>query len=443
MSNATKFLFCVLICLSISSIFAEEIGNASSGQGGKVIIATVEGAITPVIANFMVEAIEKAEVAEANCIVFELDTPGGLDESMRQIIKKIMAAKVPVVIYVAPSGSRAASAGAFITLSAHIAAMAPGTTIGAAHPVALGGSTTTNEADVSSQKITEDAAAFIRSIAAQRGRNVEWANNAVKQSVSLHETEALEKKVIDLIAPNTQALLEQIDGRVVELQNGKKVTLKTKGVLTENVKMNWRDRILATIANPNLAYILFLAGLVGLYFEFSNPGAVLPGVVGAISLILAFYSFNTLSVNYAGVLLILLAAVLFVMEMMASTHGILALGGIISMFLGSLMLFDAPDPAMRLSLTIVVPSILAVGGFFLLASWLSIKAMFRKPVVGANSLIGQIGDARSDINEQAGIVFLAGTHWNAISSTPNAKGSLVRVVEVQGMKLVVEPLNKQ
>jgi membrane-bound serine protease (ClpP class) len=268
MKSYISSLFFILLSCCTASLYGEEKHEAPEASiPGRVVLAKVEGAITPVVANFMVEVIEKAEDMEANCILFELDTPGGLDDSMRQIIKKIMASRVPVVIYVAPSGSRAASAGAFITLSAHIAAMAPGTTIGAAHPVTLGGSTSTNEADVSSQKMTEDAAAFIRSIAAQRGRNVEWANNAVKQSVSLHETEALEKKVIDLIAPTTTTLLEQIDGREIELQNGRKVKLRTKDALIKEIKMNWRDSILATIANPNLAYLLFLAGLVGLYFE--------------------------------------------------------------------------------------------------------------------------------------------------------------------------------
>lgn len=413
--------------------------SVTGGLAGKALVVKVNSVISPITAKFISEAIEQAETGNAVCLIIELDTPGGLDDSMRVIIKRMLASKVPVVVYVAPAGSRAASAGAFITMAAHVAAMAPGTAIGAAHPVSLMQSAPmdTNM----SAKVTHDAAAYIRSIAEKRGRNIEWAESAVRESVSLSETEALKKKVIDLIAPSTSALLEAIDGRSVNV-SGESIKLKTKGVPTEDFTMNWRDEILGVIANPNIAYLLFMAGLLGIYFELANPGAILPGVVGAISLILAFFAFQMLSVNFAGILLIVLGIILFIVDVKAATHGVLTTGGLVAMFIGSLMLFDYENPAMRVSLQVIIPVVLAMGLFFFLGAWLSIRALVRKPVSGAVGLIGEKGDARTNIDGNGGRVFVAGTHWNAVSQTPISVGSKIVVTGLDGMTLQVVQENK-
>lgn len=412
------------------------LGLQAGAGATEVLVAKVDGTIGPITAKFMIEAIDRAEQQQAECVVFELDTPGGLDDSMRDIIKRIMSAKLPVVVFVAPPGSRAASAGAFITMAAHVAAMSPGTAIGAAHPVSIGQSlqTDTNMA----AKVTNDAAAYIRSIAEKRGRNIDWANSAVKESVSLSETEALARKVIDLVAPNTATLITLLDGRTVKL-NETTVTLKTKDATLTRLEMNWHDELLHAIANPNLAYILLMLGLMGLYFELANPGAVLPGVVGAIALILAFFAFQTLSVNYAGILLIVLAIVLIIVDILTPTLGVLTVGGLVAMFIGSLMLFNHnPDPAMQVSFQVIIPVVLITGAFFALGAWLSLKSMIRRPVSGIEGLIGQQGDARTAITRDGGTAFVAGTHWNAVADTEIPAGRRVKIVAVKQMTLKVE-----
>ncbi|MCX6993623.1 MAG: nodulation protein NfeD [Kiritimatiellaeota bacterium] len=412
------------------------LGLQAGAGGAEVLVAKVDGVIGPITAKFMIEAMDRAEQQKVECVVFELDTPGGLDDSMRTIIKRIMSAKLPVVVFVAPPGSRAASAGAFITMAAHVAAMSPGTAIGAAHPVSIGQSLQTDTNMTA--KVANDAAAYIRSIAEKRGRNIEWANSAVKESVSLSETEALTHKVIDLVAPSTEALMTLLDGRTVKL-NETTVTLKTKGAVLTRFEMNWRDELLHAIANPNLAYILLMLGLMGLYFELATPGAILPGVVGAISLILSFFAFQTLSVNYAGILLIVLAVVLFIVDIKAATHGVLTVGGLVSMIIGSLMLFNHnPDPAMRVSLQVIIPVVLITGAFFALGAWLSLKAMIRRPVSGAEGLIGREGDARTAITRDGGTAFVDGTHWNAVADTEIPSGRHVKVIAVKQMTLKVE-----
>jgi membrane-bound serine protease (ClpP class) len=404
-------------------------------QATQILVARVESAVSPASAKFMVQAVERAQKEQAECLIIEMDTPGGLDQSMRQVIKSIMASTVPVVVFVAPQGSRAASAGAFITLSAHVAAMAPGTSIGAAHPVSIGQSGQMDS--TMSGKVTNDAAAYIRSIAEKRGRNVAWADSAVRHSVSLSETEALKRKVIDLIAPNTSALLDSLDGRQIVMDRDT-VTLSTGTARVITMEMNWRDRLLAVISDPNLAYIFFMLGLLGLYFEFSNPGAILPGVVGAISLILAFFAFQTLSVNYAGMLLILLSIVLFIIDVKAATHGVLTTGGIVAMFMGSVMLFNSPDPALRASLQVIIPVVLVTAAFFVIGVWLSLKTLKNKPVTGDKGLLGQEGDARTLVNKDGGRVFVAGTHWSAVSESEIPEGTKIRVVAVKGMVLTIE-----
>lgn len=427
-----------MIFRKILGVMLLTLGLQAGAGGTEVLVAKVDGVIGPITAKFMVAAIDRAEQQQVECVVFELDTPGGLDDSMRVIIKRIMSAKLPVVVFVAPPGSRAASAGAFITLASHVAAMSPGTAIGAAHPVSIGQSlqTDTNMA----AKVANDAAAYIRAIAEKRGRNIDWANSAVKESVSLSEPEALARKVIDLVAPSTEALMTMLDGRTVKL-NETTVTLKTKNATLTRFEMNWHDNLLNTIANPNLAYILLMLGLMGLYFELATPGAILPGVVGAISLILAFFAFQTLSVNYAGILLIVLAVILFIVDIKAATHGVLTVGGLVAMFIGSLMLFNHnPDPAMRISLQVIIPVVLITGAFFALGVWLSLKAMIRRPVSGAEGLVGQEGDARTLISRDDGTAFVAGAHWNAMADQDITPGARVRVVEVRQMTLKVEPV---
>lgn len=412
----------------ISLFFTAGIALAS-----QVMIVRVEDAISPASARYMVQSIERAQRERAECLVIELDTPGGLDQSMRQVIKAIMASDVPVVVYVGPAGSRAASAGAFITLSAHLAAMAPGTSIGAAHPVAVG----TGQMDSTmSGKVTNDAAAYIRSIAEKRNRNIAWADSAVRNSVSLSETEALRRGVIDLVAPDTESLLDSLDGRQLEA-GGRMIVLSTRGAERVRAEMNWRDKILSLISNPNIAYILFMAGLLGLYFEFSNPGAIFPGVVGAISLILAFFSFQALPVNYAGVLLIILAIVLFILDVKIASHGILSIGGIVAMFLGSVMLFQTPEPALRVSLQVIIPVVLVTAAFFIIGVWLSLRTLRTKPSTGDKGLLGAEGQARTAVNREGGSVFVEGAHWNAWSDEEIPQGSQVRVEAVKGMKLKV------
>lgn len=404
-----------------------------SARAAQIDVIEIDDPITPVVAEYIVRSIDEAESDQARCLIIQLDTPGGLDLAMRDIIKRIMASEVPVVVFVGPSGARAASAGALITLAAHVAAMAPGTNIGAAHPVNLGGEMD----ETMAAKVSNDAAAYIESIAEKRGRNKEWAIKAVRESVSISETEALKENVVDLLADDLQDLIGKLDGREVDTASGT-TKLETKGAAVNRKAMGFRDIILKALANPNIAYILFMAGLAGLYFEFSNPGAIFPGVIGGISIILAMYSMQTLSANYAGVLMILLAVVLFILELKITSFGLLAFGGAVALTLGSLMLFDSSVPAMRVSLSVIVPTVVLVSSSFLLAIWLVVKAQRSRPTTGKEGLINLIGEARTDIGEQ-GRVFVHGEYWNARSETPIVRGARVRVVKVDGMLLTVRP----
>ena len=416
-------------------VMALVVANATASQ---VTVATIEAAIMQPTRKFVDKTITAAESDGSACVIFLLDTPGGDMESMRQVIKRFMASRVPVVVYVSPAGSRAASAGAFITIAAHVAAMAPGTNIGAAHPVS--GIPGVQIDSIMSGKVTNDAAASIRSIAGKRGRNISWADSAVRKSVSLSETEALKLKVVDFLAPSLAALLDSLDGRVVRLDNGAVDTLRTKGAIVQDVAMTWHDKFLLAISKPDLAYIFFMLGLLGLYFEFNTPGAVLPGVVGAICLILAIFAFQVLSVNVAGILLIILSIILFIIDVKAATHGVLTIGGIVAMFFGSLFLFNSPDPAMHASLQVIIPAVAVTAAFFAIGVWLSARTLGKKPVTGASGLIGQEGDARTRVTKDGGKVFVAGTHWSAWSEGDIPEGAKVKVTEVKGMTLKVEKL---
>ncbi len=397
-----------------------------------IIVIDVEGVVNPVMSEFISKSIDEAVREKSELLVIKLDTPGGLDTSMRSIVKKITASEVPVAVYVAPSGARAASAGVFITLAAHIAAMAPGTNIGAAHPVGVGEKMDKTMAE----KAVNDAAAYIKSIAEKRGRNAGWAEKAVRESVSITEKEALALKVIDLVAPDLKTLLDAVDQRVVETSDGKH-TLKTKGITIISKEMGVRHKILDFISDPNVAYLLMLLGFYGIFFEMTNPGAIFPGVFGAIALILAFYSFQTLPVNYAGLLLIILAIILFLLEIKITSYGVLTIGGIISMVIGSVMLFESPLPFFRLSLKVILPAVILTALFFFLTIRLVIKAHMRKPVTGTEGLIGLEGRAKTDI-EKEGLVFVHGEIWKASSDEPIKAGEKVVVEEVENLKLKVK-----
>ena len=425
-----RFRFLPLLILSFTLVTPAGWANPE-----EVYVARVEGIIAPSLGDFFVSAIRKAEDGAAHAIVFELDTPGGLDTSMRIIIKEILRSPAPVIIYVSPSGARAASAGAFITIAAHVAAMAPGTNIGAAHPVQMGG----GEADEEmTRKIENDAAAYIRGLAERRGRNAIWAEDAVRKSVSATATEALRLKVIDVVAENRADLLAKIDGRTVETGAGK-ITLKTKTAKIVEVEMGLRDKVLSVISNPTIAYILLILGMAGLYFELSTPGAILPGVLGGICLILAFYAFQTLPINYAGLLLIILGVILFIAEVMVVSHGILTIGGIAAMILGSLMLIDSPAPFLQISLSAILGVTAATTAFFVFAIGAVFRAHRRQPATGREGLVGQAGVARTRLNPD-GLIFIRGEIWNATCAEGVEPGEQVQVTSVAGLKLKVKKL---
>lgn len=408
--------------------------NADLESTPEIMVIKVDGVINPARAEFVVKAIKKANDKGYSLIIMELDTPGGLDTSMRTIIKEMVGSAAPVVVYVSPSGARAASAGAFITIASHIAAMAPGTNIGAAHPVAMGEKMDKEMA----KKVTNDAAAYIRSLAESRGRNIKWAEDAVRKSVSATEKEALELKVIDLIAKDRDELLKKIDGRKVRTAFGERL-IRTAGAKIIHEEMGFRQRVLDLISDPNIAYILMLLGIYGLFFELTNPGSIFPGVLGGICLILAFYAFQTLPVNYAGILLIILAIILFILEVKIVSHGILTIGGIISMIIGSIMLFESSSPFFKLSLYVILPAVIVTALFFVITFGLAIKAWKRKPVTGIEGIVGLEGVARTDIKDD-GMVYVRGEIWSAMSDEPIKSGEKVRVEAISGLKLKVKKI---
>ena len=397
-------------------------------------VLSVADVINPVSAEYITESLKAAIHQGAQALIIQLDTPGGLDKSMRLIIKEMLNSPIPIIVYVAPSGSRAASAGTFITLAAHVAAMAPGTNIGAAHPVAVGSGEMGKEMG---EKVTNDAAAYIKSIAEQRGRNVEWAEKAVRESVSASETEALQHKLIDLIALDLNDLLRQLNGRKVVTPAGEHI-LRTEGAAPQYVEMSLRQRLLSMLADPNVAYMLLMLGAAGLFFEISTPGVVLPGVIGGISLLLGLYALQLLPVNYAGLGLIVLAIILFIAEIKVTSYGALTIGGIIAMILGSLMLFDAPS-----AIAGAVPlgggaSTLLVAAFFVFLVGAALRTLAQRPYSGREGLPQKVGVAITPIDQKQGKVFVAGERWNAHSEEPIAEGVEVEVMEIDGMTLHVK-----
>jgi membrane-bound serine protease (ClpP class) len=393
------------------------------------MVIELEGTINPGIAQFVTRGIKQAETSKQTMVIIRLDTPGGLDPSMRSIVKAILNAELPVVVYVAPRGARAASAGVMITIAAHVAAMAPQTNIGAAHPVTAGGKEISK---TMSEKVVNDMVAYARGIAKERGRNADWVEKAIRESVSITGDIAVKNNVVDVVARDMDELLGLLDGREILLDKGK-VTLGTKGLELVYFTPGWRDRVLNTISNPNIAYILMMIGLAGIYFELAHPGAILPGVIGAISLILAFFSFQTLPVNYAGLLLIALAIIFFIAEIKVQSYGLLSLAGLISLILGSVMLFEN----VRVSLKLMMPSIVLIGGFFMAIAFLAFRAYRRTPRGGMEGLLGEIGVVEERI-DPVGSIFAHGEHWKATSEEVAEEGEKVRIIGSRGLELIVK-----
>ncbi|MEE9912864.1 MAG: nodulation protein NfeD [Deltaproteobacteria bacterium] len=431
-----KLIFMVLL-------FILAMPGFSHGQGKKPLfhVINLEGVITAPSAKYVADSLDEAQKAGAEGMIILLDTPGGLDTAMRDIAKSILNAPMPVIVYVYPSGARAASAGVIITQAAHVAAMAPGTNIGAAHPVAIGIGGTAEVDKNMAQKMENDAAAYVRSIAKTRGRSEEWAEKAVRKSESITADEALKLNVIDVVAPSIEKLLAAIDQKEVTVA-GNKRKISTAHAVLDSKKLSTRQGILAAISNPNIAYLLLLIGLAGLYFEFSTPGAILPGVIGGISLLLAFFGLSTLPVNYTGVLLILFSIILFIAEIKIMSHGMLTVGGVISLALGSFMLFDTPEPALRLSLQVLIPAVLVASGFFIVVILLAIKAQMRKHYSGTEAMIEGQGEARTDIDGE-GKVFFQGEYWTGQSDQFIPRGAKVKVKKVEGLKLIVEEIRTE
>ena len=413
---------------------------------GDVYVAQVDGVIGPVVAEYMDKVIGKAERSgNVQLVIFELNTPGGLYESTLEIVKTIMNSSVPIAVFVYPSGARAASAGVFITMAAHITAMAPGTHIGAAHPVLEGGGADTSRVDPTMmKKLENDAVAFIRSIAKERGRNEEWAEKAVRESETLVCDEAVRLNVVDLIAPDVQSLLDSVNGRIIRLKDDRFVKLNTVGARTVEIHMSFRERFLKVLSDPTIAFILFMIGMYGLIFELSHPGAILPGVVGGIAIILALYAFQRLPVNYAGVALMVFAFILFVAEVYVQSHGVLAIGGLISLSVGSIMLFNTTAPSFfRISYVTIFTFVGITAALLFFVIYKAVQVMRRKPITGTEGLIGEEGIAKTDITPRGGMVLVHGELWTAYSDSPIPAGTGVVVEQVKGLKLKVKPKNAE
>jgi membrane-bound serine protease (ClpP class) len=428
-------LLVISTAILLHTLFA---GSPAVRAESFVLLATYDGVINPVAAEYLHDALVSAQESNAQALIIRLNTPGGLDTSMRLIIKDITGATVPVVVYVSPSSGRAASAGVFITMAAHIATMAPGTNIGAAHPVAMGGGEMDN---TMKEKVENDSVAYIKSIAEQRGRNVAWAEDAVRKSVSVTEREALKLKVIDLIADDMPGLLKQLDGRTISLQSGPTV-LHTANAAVREFPMGVRLELLKTLIDPNIAYLLMTIGTIGIMAELYNPGAILPGIVGAISLILAFYSFQSLPVNYAGMLLVLLGIVFFILEATVTSYGLLAIGGVVAMLLGSMMLIKTDVEFLQISWAVILPVVALTAAFSLFMIGMGVRAMRRRPATGREEMVGLVGIVQTALTPH-GQLAIHGELWEAISDRPLQPGDKAEVIRVEGLRLYVKPPSKQ
>lgn len=414
-------------------------GLGASAAPPHVDLITINGSINPAVDDFIRESIARAKTDGAQALVIQLDTPGGLLGSTRSIVKEILGAPVAVIVYVAPSGAGAGSAGVFITMSAHIAAMAPGTNIGAAHPVGGGGE---DIKGVMGEKMENFTASFSESIAQQRGRNTEWAIQAVRKSVSITEKDALKKNVIDIVATNVEDLLKQADGRTVDI-GGHHQRLALKDAQIVRYEMSLKQKIINAVADPNISYLLMMAGILGLYMEFSHPGVFFPGVAGAICLLLAFASFQLLPINYVGLILVLLGVALLVGEAFFPSFGVLGVGGIISMALGSLLLFDSQNSDVGVDRSIVFTAVGTLGAFVLTVSYLVFRSQKSKPSLGVEGLIGEIGEVRGKLTPR-GKVFVHGEYWNAQAEGEIDVGEKVKVVGYDdGMCLKVRPVSNR
>ncbi|MBI5570273.1 MAG: nodulation protein NfeD [Desulfomonile tiedjei] len=423
--------------LSLGVFFAlggslELFGNQTGQDRPLAYLLDVDGTINPALADYIMKGIEKAQANKATCVVIRMDTPGGAVTTTKTIIKDMINAALPVVVYVAPSGSSATSAGALITMAADIAAMASGTNIGAAHPVGGQGE---DIGGTMSEKILNDLTAYIRSIVAKKGRNAEWAERSIRESASITAKEALELKVIDVVADSVPDLLDKIDGLTVEKRGGT-LALQTKGARVERVIPGWRFKILDVVANPNIAYMLMMIGGIGIMMELYHPGMIFPGVVGGICLLLALFALQVLPVNYVGILLIILSLILFILEVKVASFGMLAIGGIISLTLGSIMLFETEESAMRVSWSVIVPTVAAVSAFFILLVGLVTRAWLKPPRTGTSGLVGEMGVAVTDLDLE-GRVSVHGEYWNARADGHIPRGDKIRVLRVDKLLLVV------
>ena len=407
-----------------------------SGSAGtpSIRVVAVNGAINPVTTDYLRKNLAEAARLQESLVLIEMDTPGGLDTAMREIIKDIFASPIPVAVFVTPSGARAASAGAIIGLSADVLAMSPGTNIGAAHPVSLGEKPDQAMMD----KVLNDAEAYVEGVARKRGRNVEAAKSMVRSSTSLSAEKALSGKVADLLAVSREDLLSKLDGRAID-REGKTIVLRLAGVRAELHEMNARQRILDAISNPNVAYMLMMVGFLGIFFELANPGVILPGVIGGISLLLAFFALQTLPVNYAGILLIIFALILFIAEIQIVSNGVLSIGGLIALVLGSLLLFESPEPYLRISWRVIIPTVLTTFMFFMVVVAKGVRIHRQKPISGQEGMVGATGIADSDLAPE-GKVFVWGEYWDAWSEEPIDQGDKVSVTAVEGMRLKVRKL---
>jgi membrane-bound serine protease (ClpP class) len=404
---------------------------AAPAAPGEIRVIEVAASIGPGVAEYIVDSIREAEDDQAALIVIQLDTPGGLASAMRDIEMAMLASRVPVAVYVSPSGARAASAGVMITMAADIAAMAPGTNIGAAHPVGAGGREIESKM---SEKVVNDMVAHARSVAESKGRNADWVEQAIRDSVAVTEKEALEKNIIDLVAKDLDDLIAQIDGREV----ADKGVLDLKDAPRTNVTETLRTKVLKAISDPNVAFLLFLLGAAGLYFEFSHPGALFPGIIGGICLVLAIFAFQVLPVNYVGILLIALAVVFFLLEIKITSYGMLSLAGVVSLFLGALMLYEGDDPAVRVSWGVLIPTVGLVSAFFVGVAGLAFRSQVAVTRTGEQGLVGKIGVVKQALDPD-GKVFVHGELWRATASEPIDGGRRVRITRVDGLTLTVEP----
>jgi membrane-bound serine protease (ClpP class) len=424
-------------CRRTSALILALLALTSAAEAEKVALIKIDGAIGPATASYISRSIEEASQQNVQCLVIQLNTPGGLLDSTQTIVQRFLGSTVPVVVYVAPTGATATSAGCFITVAASVAAMAPATTIGAAHPVTIGGPTSGGEEkldETMKKKLENFSVSYIEAIAARRNRNVEWAKSAVRDSASISADKALQLKVVDLIAVDLRDLLKQLNGRVVD---GK--TLKTAGAEISEIQMSASERIFQKLWRPEVMFILMLVAIYGIIGEMTTPGAILPGVVGAIALVLALYLAAILPVNVTGLALVALALMLFVFDIYAPTHGVLTAGGIISFLIGSLMLFNRADPLFRLSLSYIIPATLVTAAFFIFVVGKGLRAQLMPVKSGAETMVGRTVTALTPIDSLGGKIFVEGEYWRAISDTPIAKEQPVEIAGVQGLTLKVKP----